>query len=104
MDFSGLIPVIVLLWIFVVIFILGQIAFAPGIDGRLPARNIWLIIWHWISGGCWMTISTITMQAYSQKVLALHWTIIAIATTFVAVVGLQLLINRRYPKIEAPES
>ena len=104
MDFSGLTFVIVLLWIFVVIFILGQIAFAPGIEGRLPARNIWLIIYHWTSGGCWITIFTIVAEAYSQKVLALHWTIIAIATTFVVVVGLQLWINRRYPRIEAPES
>ncbi|MEH2513992.1 putative permease [Nitrobacteraceae bacterium AZCC 1564] len=104
MDFSGLTPVIVVLWIFVVISILGQIAFAPAIDGHLPVRNIWLIIWHWISGGCWMTIVTIATQAYSQKVLSAHWTIITIVMTFVVVFGLQWWINRRYPKIEAPES
>lgn len=104
MDFSGLTPVIVVLWIFVVISILGQIALAPRIDGHLPARNVWLIIWHWISGGCWMTIFTIATQAYSQKVLSAHWAIITIAATFVVVFGLQWWVNWRYPKIEAPES
>jgi len=104
MDFSALTPVIVLLWTFVVISILGQIAFTLAVDGRLPARNIWLIIWHWISGGCSMTIFTIATQAYSQKILSAHWMIIAIVMSFVMVFGLQWWINQRYPKIEAPES
>lgn len=104
MDFSGLTPVISLLWIFVVSSILGQIAFTLVIDGHLPARNIWLIIWHWISGGCWMTIFTIAMQAYSQKVLSAHWMIITIAATFAVVFGLQWWVNRRYPKIGAPDN
>jgi hypothetical protein len=104
MDFSGLIPAVPLLWIFVAISIMGQIALAPRIDRRLPARNVWLIIWHWISGGCWMTISVIATQAYSQKVLPAHWTVISIAATFVVVFGLQWWVNWRYPKIEAPES
>jgi hypothetical protein len=104
MDFSGLIPAVLLLWIFVAISSLGQIAFAPRIDGHLPARNICLIIWHWISGGCWMTIFATATQAYSQNVLSAHWTIIVIAATFVVMFGLQWWVNWRYPKIEAPES
>jgi hypothetical protein len=104
MDFSGLTLVILLLWIFVVIFILGQIAFAPRIDDRLPARNIWLIVWHWISGGCWMTIFSLVAQAYSQKALSLQWTVTTIAATFAVVLSLQWWIDRRYPKIEARRS
>lgn len=103
MDFSGLTPVLLLLWIFVVISIPGQIALTAAIDRHLPARNIWRIIWHWISGGCGMTISTIATQAYSQRVLSAHWAIIAIVMTFAVAFSLQWWINRRYPKIETPE-
>ena len=104
MDFSGLLPNAILIWIFVVIFTLGHIAFAPRIDGRLPARNIWLIIWHWISGGFWMTIFSMTAQAYSQRTLSLQWTVITIAATFAVVLSLEWWVDRRYPKIEAPKS
>lgn len=103
MSFSGLTSVIALLWIFVVLSIVGKIATALAIDGRLPARNIWRIIWHWISSGCWMTISAIAMQAYLQKVLSAYWAIIAIVVSFIIMFGLQWWINRRYPKIETPE-